>query len=219
VGGATGVSIVHDTVINGRTQTLPIRVEREVISLKFVMRCNSNVNPSRTTCNPVRIGTRGSSGYLPYADGYETVLHFNRNFDQNSEVALQALPVRASVNPLKRLDMDRIQVVPNPFIVQSSFDAISTGRNLIENRVRFVNVPAEGTVRIYTVSGQLVNQLTWTQADLVAQGNNSPHGDLPFNLRTREGLDLSSGLYLYVLTAKGANANGQVARGKFVVIR
>ena len=62
-------------------------------------------------------------------------------------------------------------------------------------------------------------QLSWTQSDLLASGNNSPHGDLPFNLRTKEGLDLMSGLYVYVLTATGANANGKVARGKFVVIR
>ena len=38
-------------------------------------------------------------------------------------------------------------------------------------------------------------------------------------LRTREGLDMGSGLYLYVLTATGPGANGQVARGKFVIIR
>jgi hypothetical protein len=74
-------------------------------------------------------------------------------------------------------------------------------------------------LRIYSVSGQLMQQLSWTASDLVASGNNSPHGDLPYNLRTREGLDLGSGLYLFVLTARGPNANGKVARGKFVVIR
>jgi hypothetical protein len=65
----------------------------------------------------------------------------------------------------------------------------------------------------------MVQQLSWTSADLVARGDNSPHGDLPYNLKTREGRDLVSGLYLYVLTARGTGANGQVARGKFVVIR
>jgi hypothetical protein len=38
-------------------------------------------------------------------------------------------------------------------------------------------------------------------------------------LRTREGTDLSSGLYIYVITATGAGGKKQTARGKFVVIR
>ena len=242
VGGATGVVIVRDTVINGRTQSLPIKVMRTMLGLKFVLRCNSNVNPTRTTCNPIRLGDRGSSGYLPYENGWTSVLHFNRDFTQNSEIELTAQPIRPSVVPLTKTDMARIQVVPNPYIVQSSFDRLSTGRAVIENRVRFVNVPAEGTVRIYTLSGQLVQQISWTQSDLLASGNGSPHGDLPFSLRTREGLDLASGLYMFVMTARGAQANmacrnpatneplidartgkrqtcENVARGKFVVIR
>jgi hypothetical protein len=87
-----------------------------------------------------------------------------------------------------------------------------------------------------------MNQLTWTESDLIASVNGSQHGDLVYNLRSREGLDLSSGLYVFVMTAKGAQADmpcvnpetGQamrdpetnrplkcenVARGKFVIIR
>jgi hypothetical protein len=241
IGGNT-VQIVRDTTINGVTQRLPIQVEREVYGAYLPLGCASNVNPARTTCNPIRIGTRGASGYLPYENGYESVLLFNRAFDQNAEMLIDAQPTRTAVLPLTRRDLSRIQVVPNPFVVQSSFDAISTGRNLIENRIRFVNVPEEGTVRIYSVSGQLMNQLTWTKSDLIASVNGSQHGDLPYNLRSREGLDLSSGLYLFVLTAKGAQADAacvhpdtqapltdpdtgkrlsceNVARGKFVIIR
>ena len=241
IGTAQNVVIVRDTVINGRTQRLPIQVSREVMSMKFVLRCNSNVNPARTTCNPIRIGTRGASTYLPFENGWTSVLHFNRAFDRNSEVQLDADPTRPSALPLTKLDMQRIQVVPNPYIVQSSYDQLSTGRAVINSRVRFVNVPQEGTVRIYSISGQLMQQLSWTASDLVAPVNGSATGDLPFNLRTREGLDLSSGLYLFVMTAKGAQADmaclnpetnlpmedgdgkrltcANVARGKFVIIR
>jgi hypothetical protein len=69
------------------------------------------------------------------------------------------------------------------------------------------------------VSGQYLQQLTWTASDLLRTGNNSVSGDLPYNLRTREGIDLGSGLYLYVLTATGSKGKDQVQRGKFVVIR
>jgi hypothetical protein len=72
---------------------------------------------------------------------------------------------------------------------------------------------------VYSVSGQLMQQLSWTAADLQNRETGQTSGDLPFILRTREGLDMGSGLYLYVLTATGPGANGQVARGKFVIIR
>ena len=110
-------------------------------------------------------------------------------------------------------------MVPNPFIVQSAYDKLTSGRATDQNYVMFVNVPSEGLLRIYTISGQLMQQISWVKSDLVATGNGSPHGDLKFNLRSKEGLSLSAGLYVYVLTARGDNANGKVARGKFVIIR
>jgi len=79
----------------------------------------------------------------------------------------------------------------------------------------FQGVPPQGVIRIYTVSGQLVQQLSWTPADL--GGDN---GDLQYNLRTREGLELAGGLYLFMVTGKDVNGKelGQ-HMGKFVVIR
>ncbi len=83
-----------------------------------------------------------------------------------------------------------------------------------QDRVAFTHVPPNGVIRIYTVSGQFVQQLNWKPDDL------NGRGDLFFNLRTREGNEMSAGLYLYVLTAKDLDGNdiGE-ARGKFVVIK
>lgn len=114
--------------------------------------------------------------------------------------------------------IDAIHVVPNPFVVQSVFGRVQSS-GLVHSRVLFVNVPKEGMLRVYTISGQMVQQLSWTASDLVVAGDDSPHGDLPYNLRTREGRDLATGLYLYVITARDAGASSAVARGKFVVIR
>jgi hypothetical protein len=217
--GGNAVVVVRDTTINGRTQRLPVQVERQLITMRLRMACNSNSNPARNTCNPLRLNDRGSTGYLPFENGYVSVIHLNRQFEQNSEVGLTAVPVRANTRPLNKTDMERIHAVPNPYVVQSQYDQVGTNRGRIEARIRFVNVPAEGVMRIYSISGQLLQQLSWTPADLIAAGDNSPHGDLPYNLRTREGLDLGPGLYMYVLTPRGENANGMVARGKFVIIR
>lgn len=217
VGGVSAV-ITHDSVVNGTHQQLPIQVPRELLSMRAVLFCSSNSTPSRFTCNPLALGTRASTGYLPYQNGMEYRFLLNRLFDQNSEVSLTAQPVKAAALPLTKTDGKHIYVVPNPYVVQSSFDQIASNRTSL-SQLRFVNVPQEGMMRIYSISGQLVQQLSWTAADLINTGNGTPNGDLPYNLRTKEGLALASGVYLYVIEARGANANGLVAKGKFVVIR
>jgi hypothetical protein len=105
-----------------------------------------------------------------------------------------------------------IKVVPNPFVIFSAYQ-----QNVTDSRLLFTNVPSRGTMRIYTVAGQLVQQITWEPADLVGDG------DLFWDLKTREGIDIASGLYLWVLTAPSNPTNPASAplraRGKFVVIR
>jgi hypothetical protein len=113
---------------------------------------------------------------------------------------------------LTKAQLKQIRVVPNPYVVVSDVDKIMAGRTG-DPRVIFTGVPQEGVLRVYSVSGQFLQQLSWTPADL------NGTGDLAYDLRTREGLDLGSGLYIYVLTAKGVNAGSPIARGKFVVIR
>jgi hypothetical protein len=216
VSGVTTV-VVHDSLVNGQIQRLPIQVKRRVYGAALVFGCTSNTAPARITCNPIKSGL-AASDYQTYKNGYVATLTFNRPFDQNSEVVLTASPADFGAGPLTAKVLGQIKVVPNPFVVASAFDLVNAS-GVGAARVLFVNVPQEGLLRIYTVSGQMVQQLSWTPGDLVASGDNTTHGDLPYNLKTREGRDLASGLYLFVLTAHGANANGKVARGKFVVIR
>jgi hypothetical protein len=216
--GTQAAVVVRDTVVNGRTQTLPIQVIDTIVGMRLVVGCISNVTPARITCNPITHGDVGSSNYLPAADGWTSTTHVIRTFDQNSEVLLTAVPFRAAQRPLTGADANAVQVVPNPFVVQSSYDAIGADRNVTASRIMFVNVPLEGVLRVYSISGQLIRQLVWTAADL---GTNAgvATGDLPFHLRTTSGREMAPGLYLYVLTGRSANARGFTARGKFVVIR
>jgi hypothetical protein len=218
--GGNSVVVARDTTVNGRVQKLPIQVSRPTLSTRLVIECASTgLTFSRFTCNPLALGTLGATGYRPMEANYVHVWRLNREFGQNDEIQLTANPINTAGSALTKTEMDRIYVVPNPYIVQGGFDRLSSGRAVLDPRIMFVNVPAEGMLRVYSVSGQLMQQLSWTQADLLAQGSRSPTGDLPFILRTREGLDFGPGLYLYVLTPKSANANGQIARGKFVIIR
>jgi hypothetical protein len=108
--------------------------------------------------------------------------------------------------------MALVKVVPNPYVVFSQYQT-----SLTEGRLLFTGVPPTGTLRIYTVAGQFVQEITWTPDDLVNDG------DLFWNLQTREGIDAASGLYLWVMTAPSDPADAASApvhaRGKFVIIR
>lgn len=217
--GATATVVVRDTTIGGRPATVPIQVRSLALSFSpMVLGCTTNSVPSRLTCNPLALGTRAATGYLPYQPGWTTALEFTRGFDLFSELQLQATATVTGGPTLTEAELNRVHVVPNPYVVQSLYDNVDAAR-VGTSQIRFVNVPSQGSLRIYTVSGQLVQQLTWTEADLIAAGEGRIHGDLPYNLRSREGLELGTGLYVYVLTPTGANANGAVARGKFVIIR
>ena len=167
-------------------------------------------------CNPVEPGTPGSTTYNPsLRSGDITEYSYYRGFNPAELIQFDVTPpVRgAGVTAVTDEDLALIQVVPNPFIVFSQYQTTMNPNTALDNsRVVFTHVPPSGTIRIYTVSGEFAQQITWGPSDL--NGN----GDLFYDLRTREGTDLASGLYIWVLrTSVGGQEN--IARGKFVVIR
>lgn len=107
---------------------------------------------------------------------------------------------------------EEVYVVPNP----ATSETMNPWR-LLPNmgdptgiKVEFRNLPAcFSTVRIYTVAGDLVEVLHHDGAD--------GHGTLMWDLVSRNGQDVASGVYLFVVDP----GDGGFARtvGKFVVIR
>lgn len=222
--GATAFTVVQPDGADG-FRTIPVLVDSIGLN-KFVVACNGGTTASGTrpaaddkSCNPLVILSRGatpSGGYLAVQPGWRQVFELTRTFDVRSEVQLVATPF--STKPvINAADLGKVSVVPNPYVVRSDVDNLN-GRTPTP-RIYFTGVPEQGVLRIYSVSGQFLQELTWTKSDLTYSGNNASTGDLPYNLRSREGLDLSSGLYLYVLTATGSSGKDQIQRGKFVIIR
>lgn len=212
---------------DGTSGFRPIPVLVDSIGLnQFLVSCGGGTTASgqrpsadANTCNPLVINSRGASpsgGYLAVQPGWAQYFELARAFDPRSVVQLVATPFSTKA-VISQADLSRVSVVPNPYLARSDVDQL-TGRSPT-SRIYFTGVPEEGVLRVYSVSGQYLQELKWTKSDLTYQGNNAPTGDLPFNLRTREGLDMASGLYLYVLTATGPSGNGLIQRGKFVIIR
>ncbi len=187
----------------------------------FVVECVGSQG-TRPSCNPVALLTPGSTGFIPTAPGTEqsvlytpaltTAQQFSFTVTPQSLAADLADACTASTTGEEcenvRADLKNVRVVPNPYVVFSSLAAGLTQPLL------FTHVPSRGTVRIYTVSGQFVQQITWEAQDL------NETGDLLWNLQTREGSIIAAGMYLYMIS--GQDANGRdlgSSMGKFVVIR
>lgn len=230
IGGVRTVIVQAD----GANAFRPIPVLVDSIGLnKFVVGCTGGANGTgvrpangidQVSCNPLQINANGNSrgatvsgGYLQAQPGWRQAFELTRTFDPRSIFQLTATPysVKAEVT---KADLAKVSVVPNPYLARTDAESVD-GTRLPVPKVTFTNVPEQGILRIYSVSGQFLQEITWTKSDLTYAGNNATTGDLPYNLRTREGTDLASGLYLYVLTATGSSGKNQVQRGKFVIVR
>jgi hypothetical protein len=98
-------------------------------------------------------------------------------------------------------------VVPNPYVGAASFEperfAVS-GRG--ERRIEFRNIPLHARIRIYTVRGELVETL---------QQDGSSAGYVPWDLRTKDNLEVAPGLYIFHVDGGGLGKH----IGKFAIIK
>jgi hypothetical protein len=103
--------------------------------------------------------------------------------------------------------IERVWVVPNPYHGSSPWDA-SEGK-----RIQFINLPPRATVKIYTVSGELVASLEHPDSDYFNYG--SYGGALNWDLTNQYGDEVVPGVYVFHAEGEG----GEQYRGHFVIIR
>ncbi|MCK4546406.1 MAG: hypothetical protein KAW17_03100 [Candidatus Eisenbacteria sp.] len=102
--------------------------------------------------------------------------------------------------------LDNVRVVPNPFRLRAEWDLAETEFEYSGNRICFQNLPERATVRIYTLSGDLVQVLHHDAFN--------SESETCWNLITRNDQQMVSGIYLYhVDSSIGTKV------GKFAVIR
>jgi hypothetical protein len=98
-------------------------------------------------------------------------------------------------------DLSRIHTVPDPYYVTNSLEITANTKVL-----RFVNLPDRAIIRIYSVSGILVNVLTHNDA--------TGGGEEVWNLRNRNNQFVASGVYFYHVETP----DGQTKIGRFTVV-
>ena len=105
--------------------------------------------------------------------------------------------------------MDKIQVVPNPYVATNHMEPAVANQFLNQRRrIMFTHLPARCDIKIFTVSGVLVDEIDVENAD----DNGTTHWDV----LTREGLEVAAGVYVYYVKAK---ETGDEKLGKFSIIK
>lgn len=192
----------------------PIKVTRTVAT--FAPAIVSCLNSPRESCNPVE-GLGTTQDWVTNIAGDTMLVFYVAPYRIESRLTFRTQRAISGADAIAAgrdisAQMDSIRAVPNPYVMFSEYQ-IATA-SLDDARLMFTHLPPRGELRIYTVSGQFVQQIRWEPTDLA--GN----GDLFWNMRTREGNDLGSGLYLFTVQATNpATGEGVKKVGKFVVIR
>jgi hypothetical protein len=102
-------------------------------------------------------------------------------------------------------EMFRIYVVPNPYRTGGSRLTTESYHNFPDDKVRFVNMPADAMLRVYTVSGDLV----WEYHHTGVLGN------VEWDTANLGGELIASGVYIY----RVEDAGGGSMFGRLVIIR
>jgi hypothetical protein len=158
-----------------------------------------------------------------------TIRYFKNEFDLNEEVIPpepgDIFRIRTERNPT-HLDtlrfeveggewsraqaqevMRDIYVVPDPYVVSNTYEAIYEIAGATQRRVDFVNLPPQCTIRIFTASGKLVRTLEHNAAE--------DFGRESWDLTTDDGPEVAFGVYFFVVEAEDLDTQ----RGKFAIIK
>ena len=127
----------------------------------------------------------------------------------------ESLELRQSelASAIQAFGEQNVYVVPNPATIQSMqpWSLSPNNEDPTGIKVEFHNLPSDrGTVRIYTLAGDLVQSLGFD--------GRSGDGTIKWDLVSRNGQDVTSGVYIFSVET---DTNEAFTRniGKFVVIR
>ena len=98
--------------------------------------------------------------------------------------------------PRPATDLDRVHTVPDPYYVTSQLEQTTTSKI-----IKFVNLPTDAIIRIYSSSGVLV--------DLLEHHSATFGGAEDWNVRNRNNQVVASGVYFFHIEAGGARRVGR----------
>jgi len=108
---------------------------------------------------------------------------------------------------LAKSELDKIAVVPNPYVGGSLLETRSQISGRGERRIEFVNLPQTCTISIFNLRGELV--------DTIEHNGIGSDGSESWDLQTSGQQDIAYGVYIYHVKAPGIGEHV----GKFAVVK
>jgi hypothetical protein len=209
---------------------------------QYVLEYPSNPPPcpqgvSQAVCDTLvalarwRIGAEGGRQYYRYIDPsmhlgrhyFYSVTALDHAFDDDGNLAegkvgdpssnFRYVQPSSTSQPAWSYDENEIYVVPNPATTESMAEWPQLSPNNDDPtgiKVEFRNLPrSRGMIRIYTLAGDLVRELPFD--------GTSGAGTVAWDLVSRNGQDVASGVFLYTVEPQGGGFDRFVS--KFVIIR
>lgn len=134
------------------------------------------------------------NGTLPTATGYEVANDNNPLYMFELTDDVVTLTGQATAEGAAKSYQDSllamINVVPNPYYSYSKYETQSQ----LETKIRFVNVPANSTISIYTLDGTMVRRLGPTPSNVTT---------IDWDLLNHNGLPIAGGMYLIHFNCPG----------------
>lgn len=141
--------------------------------------------------------------------GDSLILSFYKPFNSKDKFVYRSKLAVIDEN-LSRDDIDDVRAVPNPYVATNVFEEPlpSQVRGRGERVVNFINLPAGATVKIFASNGYHVKTLYHSGSMF--------NGTVTWDLRTKEGLDIATGVYFYIV--EDPNSKKQKT-GKIAIIK
>jgi len=136
----------------------------------------------------------GTYHFAPGNSDYPTYSLVNQ---KNLGVPFVLQPARVDRQKLISGEM-KIGVKPNPYKVQAPHDVG------LEHKVQFYNLTADTRITILDLSGQIIEVLEY-------EGTNPTQGSVFWDMFTKDGPEVASGLYIWVAEYQGGSQQGYVA--------
>lgn len=104
-------------------------------------------------------------------------------------------------------ELDKIAVVPNPYTGAASWEPLSNTVGRGERRIYFIHLPNQCTIRIFSLSGKLVQT--------IEHNSTIRDGQETWNLVSKDGMDIAYGIYIYHVDAPDIGEK----IGRFAIIK
>ncbi len=150
--------------------------------------------------------TADTTGVVPQ-DGDVFLIHTTKPFRVGDVFEFETKALRED-KQMAASALDRIAVVPNPYIVAAEWEpkqVLLTAPR--ERRLEFINLPMECTIRIYTLAGELV--------DTIQHKSSVTNGAETWDLLSKDNIGVAYGVYIYHVEAPGIGEK----IGKFAIIK